>query len=59
MHKRHVKFTLRLLALLAGAGIVVGGEGGKVTGEVDDERLPLPSYHFGAGIGVECMERDA
>lgn len=27
-------------------------------GDIDAEMLPLPSYHFGAGIAVECMERD-
>ncbi|ATZ58000.1 hypothetical protein BCIN_15g04960 [Botrytis cinerea B05.10] len=31
------------------------GDGGF---EGNEERLPLPSYHFGAGIAVECMERD-
>ncbi|EDO00587.1 hypothetical protein SS1G_14457 [Sclerotinia sclerotiorum 1980 UF-70] len=31
---------------------------GSGSGEFDEERLPLPSYHFGAGIMVECMERD-
>ncbi|ESZ91806.1 hypothetical protein SBOR_7801 [Sclerotinia borealis F-4128] len=24
----------------------------------DEERLPLPSYHFGAGMEVQCLERD-
>jgi hypothetical protein len=24
----------------------------------EHKRVPLPSYHYGAGIMVECLERD-
>ncbi|KAJ8061908.1 hypothetical protein OCU04_009696 [Sclerotinia nivalis] len=64
--------TLPLLTLRLGLGLGLGflsliqpafGNGelvgsGSGNGELDEERLPLPSYHFGAGIMVECMERD-
>lgn len=46
-----------------GGGVVAleterGDKGLEGVGEVDEEKLLLPSYHFGAGIEVECMERD-
>ncbi|KAI9651236.1 hypothetical protein NHQ30_001274 [Ciborinia camelliae] len=41
------------------AGVDANANGNAKGGlDIDDENLPLPMYHFGKGIGVECMERD-